>query len=79
MNAGLSFTHNDILADGLKLSGCEQYHHDGVLLHHGTLLFDSELGIIPRVLKSSGKVTNTEEFMRTLVGNIRAQKTPPFP
>lgn len=74
VNAVLEFRHNDILADGLKISGAAQYHHEGMLLHHGTLLFDSDLSIIPKVLKHSGKVANirpllpqdmdTEEFMR---------------
>ena len=89
MNAELSFTHNDILADGRKISGSAQYHHDGVLLHHGTLLFDAELEIIPRVLKRSGNVANIrpmlkddmniEEFMRTLADNIGARKTLQLP
>ena len=74
VNAVLEFRHNDILADGLKISGAAQYHHEGMLLHHGTLLFDADLSIIPKVLKRSGKVANirpllsrdmdTEEFMR---------------
>ena len=74
INAVLEFRHNDILADGLKISGAAQYHHEGMLLHHGTLLFDADLSIIPKVLKRSGKVANirpllsrdmdTEEFMR---------------
>ena len=61
---GLEFRHNDILADGLKISGGAQYHHDGRILHHGTLLFDSELGIIPQILRRSGKITNIKPFLR---------------
>ena len=89
MNAELSFNHNDILADGRKISGSAQYHHEGAILHHGTLLFDSELKIIPRVLKRSGNVANIrpllkndmniEEFMRTLADNIGAQRTLQLP
>ena len=59
----LEFTHNDIKANGLKISGAAQYHHEGTLLHHGTLLFDSDLGIINRVLKRSGQVTNIKPLL----------------
>lgn len=61
---GLDFRHNDILAGGLKISGGAQYHHDGRILHHGTLLFDSNLGIIPQVLRRSGKITNIKPLLR---------------
>ena len=61
---GLDFRHNDILADGLKISGGAQYHHDGRILHHGTLLFDSDLGIIPQVLRRSGKIANIKPLLR---------------
>ena len=84
INSCLDFQHNDILAGGLKISGSAQYHHKGVILHHGTLLFDSDLKIIPRVLKRSRNVANIrpllkidmniEEFMRTLADNIGAKK-----
>ena len=80
INASLSLTHNDILADGLKISGMAQYHHEGIILHHGTLLFDSNLNVIPRVLKRSGKIANirpllkddmnVDKFMMILAGNI---------
>lgn len=61
---GLEFRHNDILADGCKISGGAQYHHDGRILHHGTLLFDSELGIIPQVLRRCGNVANIKPLLR---------------
>lgn len=61
---GLEFRHNDILADGLKISGGAQYHHDGRILHHGTLLFDSELRIIPQVLRRCGNVANIKPLLR---------------
>lgn len=77
---GLDFRHNDILAGGLKISGGAQYHHDGRILHHGTLLFDSNLGIIPQVLRRSGKITNikplltdnisVDDFMTAIRGNM---------
>ena len=64
INAALEFTHNDIKADGRKISGTAQYHHDGMILHHGTLLFDSDLSVIPKVLKHSGEVANIKPMLQ---------------
>ena len=64
LNAELTFTHNDIKANNLKISGSAQYHHDGIILHHGTLLFDSDLSVIPKVLKNSGQVTNIKPLLK---------------
>lgn len=80
INGELSFRHNDIFAGECKISGSAQYHHDGIILHHGTLLFDSDLETMHRVLKHSGSVTNIrallkndmniENFMENLADNI---------
>ena len=64
LNAELTFRHNDILADGLKVSGAAQYRHNGVLLHHGTLLFEAELEVIPQVLRRSGRVANIRPLLQ---------------
>lgn len=64
VNALLEFRHNDILADGLKISGAAQYHHGGAMLHHGTLLFDADLSVIPKVLKNSGRVANIRPLLK---------------
>ena len=64
INAELSFRHNDILADGMKISGAAQYHHDGMILHHGTLLFDSDIEAMKRTLKRSGNVANIKPLMK---------------
>ena len=80
INGTLEFTHNDILLDGSKISGTAQYHHNNIILHHGTLLFDSDLMMIQKVLKRSGRVANIRpslkrdmnisEFMNRLRDNI---------
>ena len=67
INGELTFTHNDILLDGAKISGTAQYHHNGRILHHGTLLFESDLDMIPRVLRRSGKVTNIRPRLKRYV------------
>ncbi len=44
---------NDITVGGKKFSGNSQYVRSGRIMHHGTILFDSDLGVISRVLKVS--------------------------
>jgi lipoate---protein ligase len=41
---------NDILIDGKKFSGNAQYFHKDIVLHHGTLLFSSDLTILSKAL-----------------------------
>ena len=64
IKSNLTFSHNDILADNKKISGAAQHHNKGVILHHGTLLFDSDLSVIPKVLKNSSSVTNIKPFLK---------------
>jgi len=41
---------NDILIDGKKFSGNAQYFYKNKLLHHGTLLFSSDLSVLSEAL-----------------------------
>lgn len=41
---------NDVLVEGAKFSGNAQYSYGDTLLHHGTILFDSELSVLGSVL-----------------------------
>lgn len=49
INAELS-GRNDILCNGAKISGNAQFSTDTRILHHGTLLFDSDLSVMPSLL-----------------------------
>ena len=83
INGSLAFTHNDIMLNDCKISGTAQYHHNNIILHHGTLLFDSDLMMIQKVLKRSGRVANIRpslkrdmnlsEFMNALRDNIGSE------
>lgn len=68
VNAELEFRHNDILADGQKISGAAQYHNGGIMLHHGTLLFDADLSMLAKVLKNPGRVANIRPLLKRETG-----------
>ena len=42
---------NDILVEGKKISGNAQRLYENKLLHHGTLLYDTDLDVLARVLQ----------------------------
>lgn len=42
---------NDILIDGMKVSGTAQTNHHGRVMLHGTLLFDASLSVLSAALK----------------------------
>ena len=69
---------NDMTVDGKKFSGNAQYIKDGRIMHHGTILYDSNLEILSQALKpgndkieSKGiksvqsRVTNIRPYMKT--------------
>lgn len=42
---------NDITVDGLKLSGSAQLRRGGIVLHHGTIMVDTDLDCLAAVIK----------------------------
>lgn len=65
---------NDILVNGHKISGNAQYRKEGRVMHHGTLLFDSDLTILGAALKPDPEKIQAKgvKSVRSRVGNIRA-------
>lgn len=64
---------NDLTIDGKKISGTAQRIHKGRLLHHGTLLYDSDLDVLQSVLKvDSTKIASKGiSSVRSRVTNIK--------
>jgi len=69
---------NDLVVDGKKISGNAQYIKQGRVMHHGTLLYDSNLDMLSDALNVSNdkieskgiksvrsRVTNIRPFMKT--------------
>lgn len=42
---------NDIVVDDKKISGNAQYNYHNRVMHHGTILFDVDMNVLPQVLK----------------------------
>lgn len=64
---------NDILVDGKKVSGTAQRISGGRILHHGTLLFDSNIDYIARALNADPEKfkSKSTKSVRSRVGNMR--------
>lgn len=72
LNASLS-GRNDIIADDRKISGNAQYSSRGRILHHGTLLFDSRLDVLSKVLKPPIEKLESKKIrsVRSRVANVK--------
>jgi len=63
---------NDLVVGDRKISGNAQCIHGGRLLHHGTLLIDSDLSVLPQVLLAAGDkiISKGIKSVRSRVANI---------
>nr|AXS01245.1 Lipoate-protein ligase [uncultured bacterium] len=64
---------NDMTVEGKKISGNAQYIKNGKIMHHGTLLYDTDLEILSLALNASGKGIEWKgiKSVRARVANIR--------
>lgn len=64
---------NDILVDGRKVSGTAQRLLRGRMLHHGTLLFDTDLSMAEGALRVDPEKfrSKSAKSVRSRVGNLR--------
>ena len=73
LNAEVS-GRNDILVNGAKVSGTAQRLFKNRILHHGTLLFDSDLDTVASALNVNPDkfASKSVKSVRSRVGNIRS-------
>ena len=64
---------NDMTVDGKKFSGSAQYVKSGRVMHHGTLLFDSDLTVLSRALQVSADKIESKGIasVRSRVCNLK--------
>lgn len=64
---------NDLSIEGKKISGNSQYVKNGRIMHHGTLLYDSDLSVVSDALKVSSDKYTSKGFrsVSSRVTNIR--------
>lgn len=61
---------NDMTIDGKKFSGNAQYLRNGRVMHHGTILFDSDMTVLSRALQ-----VNPEKIKAKGVDSVRSRVT----
>lgn len=61
---------NDITVDGKKFSGNAQYVREGRVMHHGTILFDSDLAVVQEAL-----AVKAEKLAGKGVSSVRSRVT----
>jgi lipoate-protein ligase A len=61
---------NDLLIDGKKFSGNAQHFHGGRILHHGTLLFSSDMADLSGALR-----VDPEKYRDKAVKSVRSRVT----
>lgn len=64
---------NDMTIDGKKFSGNSQYIREGRVMHHGTLLFDSDLSVVSQALQVDPAKIQAKgiQSVRSRVTNVR--------
>lgn len=71
MGVDCSFSgRNDLLIDGKKFSGNAQHFHHGRILHHGTLLFSSDMADLSGALRVA-----PEKYQDKAVKSVRSRVT----
>lgn len=68
---------NDITIDGRKFSGNSQYIREKRIMHHGTMMFDSDLSVVSECLNVSKDKIESKgvKSVRSRVTNIREHLT----
>lgn len=72
---------NDITIDGQKFSGNSQYVREGRVMHHGTILYDSDLDAVAQVLRADPEKVRAKGVpsVRARVTTVRSHMPKPIP
>lgn len=72
---------NDITIDGQKFSGNSQYLREGRVMHHGTIMYDSNLDTVAQVLRADPEKIQAKgvRSVRSRVTTVRAHMPRPVP
>ncbi|MBD5149026.1 MAG: lipoate--protein ligase [Oscillibacter sp.] len=72
---------NDITIGGRKFSGNAQYVREGRVMHHGTIMYDSDLDTVGLVLRSDPEKVRAKgvRSVRSRVTTVRAHMPQPVP
>lgn len=72
---------NDITIGGKKFSGNSQYVREGRVMHHGTIMYDSDLDMVGRVLQADPEKIQSKGVasVRSRVTTVRAHMPYPVP
>ncbi len=72
---------NDITIDGKKFSGNSQYAKKGRIMHHGTIMYDSDMAVLTKALKvSEDKIASKGiKSVRSRVTNVKEHMQNPVP
>jgi len=71
---------NDLSIESKKISGGAQYRRGGVTLHHGTLLYDTDLDVLAQALRPSEDKFQSKavKSVRSRVSNIKPYLSEPL-
>jgi lipoate-protein ligase A len=59
---------NDVLIDGRKISGSAEHYKGDILVHHGSLLFDTDIPFLAQAL-----TPNKKKFISKAVNSVKAR------
>lgn len=61
---------NDLVIEGQKFSGNAQYVHHDTLLHHGTILWNSDMSVLGQALRAKKRLARGVESVVSRVTNV---------
>ncbi|XMB67793.1 lipoate--protein ligase [Mycoplasmatota bacterium zrk1] len=59
---------NDVLVNGRKVSGSAEYYYEDILVHHGSLLFNTDTAFLAQAL-----TPNKKKFISKAVNSVKAR------